>query len=307
MNESVSGVIRPSAAVAECPGEARVIKANKQLYAQFAKKYERYESTFDRYLQGILEKDVSRMHSWFASLERTPECLDCGGGTGNLALKMLAQGWSVTVVDVSGEMLSVLRKKAQAGGYSPTLVQGPIERFLDKNRAAYDLVAFSSVLHHLYSYTSIVQRAALVVRPGGIFYSNYDPVVPTHPLSTRALESLDIAVAKVLHDPVDVIPGIGRRLRKLLSPMDPLFRRALVSAADLAEYHSRTGLNDAEIVRLLQKNGFAIVEHLRYPAGRNRAVRFLNKRFCLMEHFKVIARRERGFEKPKHRDKPDCE
>jgi hypothetical protein len=30
MNESVSGVIRRSAAVAECPGEARVIKVNKR-------------------------------------------------------------------------------------------------------------------------------------------------------------------------------------------------------------------------------------------------------------------------------------
>ena len=279
------------AAVANTP-EARVIAANKDFYGQIATKYEQYEScTFEPYLQQILDKDMETVHSWFTSLGRTPHCLDCGGGTGNLAMKMLARGYNVTVVDVSAEMLAVLKEKARAGGHSPRLVHSSIERFLGETRETFDLVAFSSVLHHLYSYASIVQLATAAVSPGGIFYSNFDPIVPRSSFWTGACHTLDIAVAKTMLDPSDVLPGIGRRFLKVLTRRDPLFRRKLVSAGDLAEYHAYSGVDDAEVSRLLRNEGFAIVEHLRYPTGRTRAVRLLNERFRFLEYFKIIARR----------------
>jgi len=288
--------IRDGDAAVTSTAEARVIAANKDFYSQIANKYEQYEScTFEPYLQQILDNDLDTIQSWFTSLGRTPHCLDCGGGTGNLALKMLARGWNVTVVDVSAEMLAVLKKKARAGGHSPRLVHSSIERFLEERNETYDLVAFSSVLHHLYSYASIVQQAAAAVCPDGIFYSNYDPIVPRTPFWTRAFNTLDIAVAKTMFDPADVLPGIGRRLLKAFTRIDPLFRRKLVSAGDLAEYRAHTGVDDAEVIRLLRINGFAIVEHLRYPTGRTTAVRLLNEKFRFLEYFKVIARRDSGF------------
>jgi ubiquinone/menaquinone biosynthesis C-methylase UbiE len=290
------GEIRDDDAAVTSTAEARVIAANKDFYSQIAKKYEQYEScTFEPYLQQILDNDLDTIQSWFTSLGRTPHCLDCGGGTGNLALKMLARGWNVTVVDVSAEMLAVLKEKARAAGHSPRLVHSSIERFLEERHETYDLVAFSSVLHHLYSYASIVQQAAAAVCPDGIFYSNYDPIVPQTPFWTRAFNTLDIAVAKTMFDPSDVLPGIGRRFLKAFTRIDPLFRRKLVSAGDLAEYRAHTGVNDAEVIRLLRINGFAIVEHLRYPTGRTGAVRLLNEKFRFLEYFKIIARRDSGF------------
>lgn len=279
------------AAVANTP-EARVIAANKDFYGQIATKYEQYEScTFEPYLQQILDKDLEVIHSWFTSVGRTPHCLDCGGGTGNLAMKMLARGYNVTVVDVSAEMLAVLKEKARAGGDSPRLVHSSIEHFLEETHETFDFVAFSSVLHHLYSYASIVQLAAAAVCPGGIFYSNYDPIVPRSSFWTDACHTLDIAIAKTMLDPSDVLPGIGRRFLKALARLDPLFRRKLVSAGDLAEYRAYTGVDDAEVIRLLRNKGFAIVEHLRYPTGRTKAVRLLNEKFRFLEYFKIIARR----------------
>lgn len=288
--ETKDGLVAPTIVA-----QARVIAANRAFYSQIAKKYEQYEScTFEPYLQRILENDLNTIHSFSTSLGRTPHCLDCGGGTGNLALKMLARGWNVTVVDLSDEMLELLKKKAQAAGHAPRLVHSSIEQFLKKTPDIYDLVAFSSVLHHLHSYTAIVQQVASIVRPRGFFYSNFDPVPPKSRFWTPALDSLDIAIAKMMFDPADVLPGIGRRLAKSCRRIDPMFHRALVSAGDLAEYHAHTGVDDAEIIRLLRRNGFRIVEHLRYPAGRTRAVRFLNRRFRLLDNFRVIARRDPG-------------
>jgi SAM-dependent methyltransferase len=191
-------------------------------------------------------------------------------------------------------MLELLREKACTLGYSPVLIRSPIERFLHATCEKFDLVAFSSVLHHLHSYTSVTEQAGSRLRPGGLFYSNYDPVVPKWPFWTWAFDSLDIALGKLIFDPVDVLPGIRRRLRKLFSPADSSLGRKVVSVGDIAEYHVRAGVDDQEIVRVLEKSGFAIVEHLRYATGRTNAIRFLNERLRLLESFKIIALRGQG-------------
>lgn len=272
--------------------ETRVIDANVAFYRQVADKYDRYETyLFDVNLQRNLEDDLDTISSYLAQWGRTPSCLECGGGTGNLTLKMCARGWQVTVVDVSQKMLGLLQEKARSQGHFPAIIQDSIEQFLESTRQSYDLVAFSSVLHHLYSYSAVVERAIKHLRPGGIFYSNYDPVPPRIPLCSRAFNSFDIAVAKMLFDPGDVLPGIGRRLRKLFSRNDSMFRRAVASAGDLAEFHVRAGVDDKQILKLLQMGGFSIVKHQRFATGRTSAVRSLNKRLRFLESFKIIARR----------------
>jgi len=291
--EIISGDATSGGAGRAGTAEARIITANRDFYRQIAEKYDRYESCVSNaHLQEILEADLDKIHSCFTSLGRTPRCLDCGGGTGNLALKMLARGWNVTVVDVSDDMLDVLGEKAVANGFLPRLISSPIEQYLASTNRAFDLVAFNSVLHHLYSYARVAGLAATRVRAGGFFYSNFDPVVPPNPFWARTFESLDIAAAKCLFDPRDVLPGIWRRMQKLFQRRDSLFGRPLLSAGDLAEYHARTGVDDVQIARLLECSGFAIVEHNRYPAGRTRAAQFLNERLRLLENFKIIARRE---------------
>lgn len=285
-----------------CPGfpageakatEAMVIEANRDFYRCIARKYDKYEScTFDRGLQRGLEQDLDRIHALFYSLGRTPHCLDCGGGTGNLTLKMCSRGWSVTTVDISGEMLDLLKNKARSKGYSPVLVQSPIEDFLEKTHDDYDFVGFSSVLHHLHSYAKVIKQVIPRIRIGGFFYSNYDPVVPERPRLTGAFDSLDIAIAKIMLDSADVLPGIGRRIRRLFSPTNPLLGRAVLSLGDIAEYHVKAGVDDREIVRLLKDMGLTIVEHHRYATGRTKAVQFLDKRLRLLENFKIIAQRQ---------------
>jgi hypothetical protein len=205
---------------------------------------------------------------------------------------MCARGWKVTVVDVSEEMLTSLRAKALAKGFSPTLIAAPIERFLAEVDETYDLVAFSGVLHHLYSYTSVVERATLHICPGGFFYSNLDPVVPRRLLRARCFDSVDIALAKLFFDPADVVPGIGRRFRKLFLRPNVLFNRPVVSPGDIAEYHARGGVDDLQIINQLREAGFVLLDHFRYPSGRTRIGRWANNRIRALELFKIIAQRE---------------
>ena len=275
--------------------ETRVIEANVAFYLQFANKYDSYETfLFNPAQQKSLENDLDRIGSYFVSLERPPSCLDCGGGTGNLTLKMCKRGWAVTVVDVSEKMIGLLQEKAKAHGYSPMIIHSPIERYLKKTRQTYDLITFSSVLHHLYSYLFVVEQSVQRLRPGGVFYSNYDPLARRSPFWARVFESLDTTIAKVLFDRKDVLPGIGRRLRKLFSPSDTEFGRTLLTAGDLAELHVTSGVDDRQILQILQTSGFSIVEHERFPTGRTNFTRSLNNRIRLSESFKIVARRSQN-------------
>jgi len=273
--------------------EAEVIAANVDFYRQVAAKYDSSEGyLLDPLLQQGIEEDLDKINSYFVSVGRTPSCLECGGGTGNLTLKMCARGWKVTVVDVSEDMLTALKEKALAKGFSPTLIAAPIERFLADTNETYDLVAFSAVLHHLYSYASVVERAVLNVCPGGFFYSNLDPVVPRRLLWARCFDSVDIALAKLSYDPADVLPGIGRRIRKLFLRPHVLFNRAVFSPGDIAEYHAQSGVDDMQIIHHLQRAGFLMLDHSRYTSGRTRAGRLLNSYICVLKLFKIIAQRK---------------
>lgn len=272
--------------------ETKIIEANVAFYRQIADKYESCESyLFDPFLERSLEEDLDKIGFYFEGLGRTPSCLECGGGTGRLTLKMCARGWNVTVVDVSKEMLALLKAKVLARGFSPAIITAPIERFLAEANERYDMVAFSAVLHHLYSYTSVVERAASLLRPGGIFYSSYDPITSRESFWTRAFDSFDIAIAKLLFDPTDLFPAVWRRLRRLFSSYDPEFGRVVFNAGDLAEFHVPTGVDDGQIRQILQQKGLAIVEHQRFATGRTKVVRSLNKRLRLSESFKIIGRR----------------
>jgi len=271
---------------------AEVVRANVDFFRGFAHKYDHYESpVFDPFFQQMLIEDLDRIT---ASHERTmerPTALDCGGGTGNISLKLLESGWSVTVVDVSPDMLAILSQKCQARHLRASIVNQTLETYLAETSDSYDLICFGSVLHHLHSYLGVVSLAANRVRPGGFLYSNFDPVIPKRPFLADAVTSMDTLAAKLHYDPGDVLPGILRRLKKLAMKPSPVHRRSVASLGDIADYHSQAGVDDRQILNLLSRQGFAILEHLRYGTGRTSLIRILNK-FCrFSESWKILAQR----------------
>ncbi len=267
-----------------------VISANVEFYKEMARKYDTYEAcASEMNFQRMLELDVSRME---ALLPRTKiRCLDCGGGSGNLTLKMLARGWDVTIVDVSADMLEVSRSKINSGGFHAEFVNDSIEHYLTASDGAFDVITFSSVLHHIYSPLTVVSEIAARVKPGGLFYSNFDPVLPSSRFLTSCFYSLDTVFAKALYDRGDFLPGIGRRLRKLSIAEDSSHSRAIASPGDLAEYHARKGLDDNSLVRVLERQGFDVNEE-RYPAARTKLMSWLNHHLRLVLNFKILALRK---------------
>jgi SAM-dependent methyltransferase len=274
------------------PAAAEVVQANVDFFRAFAHKYDQYESpVFDPFFQQMLIDDLDRITASFENIDAKPNALDCGGGTGNIALKLLERGWSVSVVDVSPHMLAILGQKCQERQFSPLITNQALETYLAETSDSYDLVCFGSVLHHLHSYLEVVGLAADRVRLGGFFYSNFDRVIPKRPFLADVVTSIDTFAAKVRYDPVDVFPGILRRLKKMTMKPSPLHQRSVASLGDIADYHSEAGVDDSQILDILSQRGFAILEHLRYGIGRTTPIRILNN-FChLTESWKILARR----------------
>src|SRR5579884_2905814 len=85
---------------------------------------------------------------------------DVGGGTGNYALALKAEGWDPLVVDRSAEMLS----RAAAKGLA--VVQADAQR-LPFEAESFDAVTMISMLHHVEDRQKALAEARRVLRPGG--------------------------------------------------------------------------------------------------------------------------------------------
>lgn len=273
--------------------QSEVILANKEFYKQIASTYDHYEAcAAESFYQRGLEQDLELIDSKLIHDARPVRCLDCGGGTGNLTLKMLKLGWDVTVVDVSSDMLEILQSKVRSARYQAEFINDSIEAYFAASQRQFDVVAFSSVLHHLYSPLDAVKQAAQRIRSGGFFYSVFDPVPPSSTFAAACFGSFDTVLAKLIHDRKDFFPGVARRLRKLTAATDVIHGRPVVSSGDLAEYHARTGIDDRLIARTLQENSFS-VETTHYPLGRTGLMRWVNAYLRTLLSFKILAQRAR--------------
>jgi len=100
-----------------------------------------------------------------------PRVLDCGGGSGSLAVPLATQGAMVTVVDVSIDALATLMRRAAEAGVPDriTAVQGEAESLAELVPAdAFDLVLAHDVLEDVQNSVLVVRQIATVLRPGGV-------------------------------------------------------------------------------------------------------------------------------------------
>jgi len=98
--------------------------------------------------------------------------VDLGAGTGTLALAAAPHCRRVVAVDVSAEMLAVLRTKAERAGIENVeCVQGGFLTY-EHGGEPVDVVYSRHALHHLPDFWKAIafQRMAAMLRPGGVLY-----------------------------------------------------------------------------------------------------------------------------------------
>jgi S-adenosylmethionine-dependent methyltransferase len=110
--------------------------------------------------------------AWQRSVGAAPAAvLDCGGGSGSLAVPLAAAGAELTVVDVSIDALSTLLRRAAEAGMSDRVraVQGEVEALSELVPAgSYDLVLAHGLLESVPDRALALRQLALMLKPDGL-------------------------------------------------------------------------------------------------------------------------------------------
>jgi SAM-dependent methyltransferase len=120
--------------------------------------YSRQAQTYDR----TRSASPSTMKALRQALEGAPgrRLLDLGGGTGNYAQALAAEGWDPLVADLNEAML----ERARAKGLDTAVADATALAFED---ASFDAVTMISMIHHVTDPAAALAEAKRVLRPGG--------------------------------------------------------------------------------------------------------------------------------------------
>lgn len=272
--------VRRSLSVA--PNELTASEANRLFYASEAATY---EATEDCLCSGRQQSRLrTALREAIDRLDESPSVLDACGGTGNVGMALRRHGITPVVVDVSPEMLQIWENKARGLGLSPEIHLAPIDEFLLTDARRWNLITFSSALHHLEDYTAVLKAAADRLAPGGLILTIFDPVRATP--SSRRLRRIDWIVWLILTNPPQFVRLMTAVIRRKVRPS-----QAGVHIGRMAERYAYEGIDDADLVRAVQAHGLEVLVHERYYDARLAVVRFALERLHSPLNFRLLLRR----------------
>jgi 2-polyprenyl-3-methyl-5-hydroxy-6-metoxy-1,4-benzoquinol methylase len=260
------------------------IEANRLLYRDLASDYDHTEACVvdarqhERLRAALLEA--------LAIVPSPPRVLDACGGSGNASALLVAEGVVPTVVDVSAEMVARWEAKARDLGVEPETHTAPIEEFLAGDERLWELMVFSSALHHLEDPAQVLCAAADRLAPGGAIVTIYDPTLGDRTL--RALRMADWLGDLLVRRPGEFVEVVRRRIARQ--------RRAVAGSAEVhvgrtAERHALGGIDDRELRRRVERHGLEVVVHERLCEARLALVRLALRALRRPSSFRLLLRR----------------
>jgi len=189
-------------------------------------------------------------------LDRPVRAVDMCGGAGKAAfvLKGCDPACQATLVDCSDKMLDIARQRIEKQKIPGVeVVLGDAFSFLEQGEE-YDLIVFSSAVHHFKEPVKLLQTAAGCLSEDGLIVTIADPTTLTKSRRYKFFEFMlsNTDVKKL-------------KLKRIFSPGS---NNSVESEDfDLAEYQTFTGINDIKLAGQLRGVGLHPIVHLRYPAG----------------------------------------
>ena len=259
-------------------------EANRRFYAGAAETYDASEQcVVDPRLQLELRATLERA---CAELPDDPAVLDACGGSGNVSLALLELGVHPVTVDISPEMLAIYERKARCRGHAAETRVSEIESFLREDPRTWDLIVFSSALHHLDDYLTTLALAVDRLTPGGVVLTMFDPTRAGP--AVRKLRRFDYVLHVFLNTPERVPRLLARRLRR---PGGGSAQRPPVG--ELAELHALSGIDDVELARSFRAANLDILVHERTYEGRFAVTRALCRLFGAASSFRFLVQKPR--------------
>lgn len=274
------------------PHYQKIARANQQYYAKTAHLYDQTETCATNVvLQRHLERDLDDVLRLIGKPYHAIQALDACGGSGNVSIKLLRRGVPTITCDISTEMLRICQDRCIAEDLPVRVVCAEIASFLEAAPRTFDLIVFSSALHHLEDIDGVLNLAIRSLKPGGVIFSTFDPSAHL-PRYGHVITWLDYVWFKIFCQPTDVGAAVVRRLRRTLGRVSS---REQADLADenlgyLAEYHVEHGIDDRALVERLRAQGVEIVRHEREAGARFALARAALRALGVATTFKMVLR-----------------
>ncbi len=226
----------------------KVSRANELYFDAIATTYDRdpaqkygafHENSRQRYRE-FLRKNISRI--------RPGKVVNLGCGTGNMMDVEAEFELDSVGIDISSKILE------QARRVTPRLIRGDFYR-LPFPDASISLASGFLLLHHVYDHYLFFREVCRILKPGGLFFSDYDPNFYPSSFTKE-------------HWPLRNLWGLRRmisyRIMKVGTEID-------LETARLADYYSETipGLKEGEIASALQRAGFERIQTIVHSDGKS--------------------------------------
>lgn len=235
--------------------EANINKYNDDNVINFYKDIEDTKYTYAEY--DVIIKAVMDVLSM--SLGRSIKAVDMCGGAGKAAfiMKQYNPASEIYLVDLSEKMLDIARARMIKEGVGEIrIVQADAFSFLE-TAEQYDLMVFSSALHHFKDPIKLLDAAAERLSPQGIIITLAEP---TTIVTTRLFKMMTFIFGHKAYKQAVV----KRWVKNAFSPGDASADNELV---DIAEYQAYKGFDDKTLANQLNSAGLHPLVHMRYPAG----------------------------------------
>lgn len=239
--------------------ENRVILENKIAHDEEARFYDRQQyyvnlSIHNYYVDkelDIITNDLKKLNKDVYSV------LDLGAGTGWIVSKIYKyNNFHIDAVDISEKMLELMRDKIGSPANVKVFQMEAFQflEFATFNKKKYDLIIYSTVLHHLYDYMKVLRMSLPLINNGGYVYILNEPFK-----KPSALEIMDTLLHRLFRS----------RHGLQYSVLNVLFRNYNFKFSKynktIAEYHYyRGGIDVAKVFDLLKQNDFRIIKERRY-------------------------------------------
>lgn len=235
--------------------EANINKYNDDHVINYYKDIEDTKYTYIEY--EIVIKAV--MDALSGALGSSIQAVDMCGGAGKAAfiMKQYQPASEVSLVDLSEKMLEIAHERMIKEGVGEIkIVQADAFSFLETS-GQYDLMVFSSAIHHFKDPIRLLTTAEERLSPQGIIIVIAEP---TTKVQTRLFKLMTFLFAHKEYKQAVV----RKWVKHIFSPSDTSADEALV---DIAEYQAYKGFDDQALASQLNSAGLHPLVHMRYPAG----------------------------------------
>lgn len=242
-----------------CAEEERVILENKIAHNEEAVTYDIAQSyvssgIYDSFVHHDLNIIIEELRK---NRKKKYQILDLGCGTGFITTKLYKNDdFEIEAVDIAENMTQVLKKKIQNASNVHVHVREASEFLRDSltSHKQYDLIVFSTFLHHLYDYLKIVRQGIELLARDGYVYILNEPVK-----KINLLEIIDTFFHRLLFSPKGLHYSIINALFLNRNPGMPNYNKAI------AEYHFyRGGIDLNAVLQLLREHNVRILHTRRY-------------------------------------------